>query len=87
MWKSSVHKRMKVERRTRPPLCVFAGIMLLQCFGWAQTDHPPEPPSTHTHIHTYAHTLPCQTLEIPHIPSTSLTALQPRRDNKGMGRH
>lgn len=84
VWKSVVSKWMKVEQRTRLPLCLLGGIMLLQCFGWALADHPPEPPQ-HTHIHT--HTLPCQTLEIPHIPSTSLTALQPRRDNKGMGRH
>lgn len=53
---------------------------------WVGTDWPPSwTPSPHTHTQT--HTLPCQTLEIPHIPSTPLTALQPRRDNKGMGRH
>lgn len=50
--------------------------MLLQCFEWALTDQPPEPPH---HTQTLTHS---QTLEIPHIPSTSLAALQPRRDNK-----
>jgi len=70
--------------------------MLLQCFEKTLIDHHPKPPHhahTHTpHIHSYTYTFTHiyalgQSLEIPHIPSTSLTASQPRRDNKGMGRH
>lgn len=48
---------------------------------WLTTSLNPLAP--HTFTLTYTHN---QALEIPRIPSTSLTALWPRGDNKGMGR-
>lgn len=48
---------------------------------WLTTSPNPLAPHTFTLTHTHN-----QALEIPRIPSTSLTALWPRGDNKGMGR-
>lgn len=58
--------------------------MLLQSFEKPLTYHLPETPAPHTFTLTYRHN---QALEIPHIPSTSLPALRPTGDNKGMGRN
>lgn len=87
MWEPIIFKRKVNEGSGVLDKASFMCLGRHHAAGWALTDHPPPEQSPHPppNTHTLTYSLPCQTLEIPHIPSTSLAALQPSRDNKGMG--